>query len=451
MIIQDELHLISGPLGTVAGLYEAVVEKLSVSPDGKKKPKIIASTATIRRASTQVKALFGRERVEVFPPPGPSLDDSFFARTDPDKNHARLYLGLATPGRSQKVGLLRAMQTLLSAGRKNWDDAGGSGARDNPADPYMTLLAYFNSLRELGGARRMVEDEIYRRLLTFSRRRRLFPDLDLLADRQIHFEPQELTSRVSTDKVAEARQELGLMYKANDSAKRVDVALATNMISVGLDVTRLGLMTVYGQPKTMSEYIQATSRVGRDDEKPGLILTLLNAHRPRDRSFYEHFPLAHAAFYREVEAASVTPFSARARDRSLAAALVGLCRHAIPELTASDGSMRLESLRNRPEIQDLLKFLSERAGQPGEAALAGLKGEMDKLMDEWLKMAADARDKGGKLYYQKSDFKGLPGSALIHDWLETEDLNPQQRRFRMSRSMRDVEPNVQLNIRRNRS
>lgn len=455
LIIQDELHLISGPLGTVAGLYEAAIEKLCTSPDGRA-PKIIASTATIRRAQAQICALFNRSRVEVFPPPGLDIDDSFFAKVDANPDVSRLYLGVAAQGRGQKVGLLRVMLALLSAGMKEWENGGGNTVRNNQADPYMTLMTYFNSLRELGGARRIVEDEIYSRLPSLSRRRRVSPDLDILADRSILYEPTELNSRVSTAEVAEARQHLALPYRPGDKAKRVDIALATNMISVGLDVTRLGLMAVHGQPKTMSEYIQATSRVGRDRNKPGLIITLMNVHRPRDRSHYEHFMIVHEAFYREVEAASVTPFSARARDRSLAAALVGLCRHYIPKLTPSDGSMELASVRNGNTIQELIRMLVDRAGghrkcEPMEEQRLReeVRQEIDNLLDSWVRLADEEYQVGGKLHYQSSETE-RGRAVLIHEWLET-DYPEKFLPFRMARSMRDVEPGVELDIQRTRS
>ncbi len=264
----------------------------------------------MRRAEAQVRALFGRTDVDVFPPPGPDRRDSFFARTVPDREKAPgSTSGVAAQGRSLKVVLLRAYLALLSAG-KRWYEAGGTSGEPNGADPYMTLLGYFNALRELGGSRRIVEDEVRGRLHGYGRRCRVGETAGDFANRSIQFDAMELTSRVRTNDVSEAKRRLGLAFHED---KHVDVALATNMISVGLDISRLGLMVVLGQPKTTAEYIQATSRVGRDEKAPGLVVTLLNVHKPRDRSHYERFEAYHATFYRSVEATSVTPFAPRAR------------------------------------------------------------------------------------------------------------------------------------------
>ncbi len=271
LIIQDELHLIAGPLGTVAGLYEAAIDQLASRRVGDQRirPKIVASTATVRRASEQISALFDRGNTSVFPPPGIDRSDSFFARTVPSsKIPARLYLGIAAQGRGPKLVFLRALTTLIAAAQAAFDtSAASSEPGKNPADPYMTALCYFNALRELGGARRIVEDEVRDRAARYgTQRRRLDPKDSPFADRSIK-EPMEITSRVSTDDVAEAKQRLDTVFGRN--GEPVDVALATNMISVGLDILRLGLMVVQGQPKTAAEYIQATSRIGRDDNQAG--------------------------------------------------------------------------------------------------------------------------------------------------------------------------------------
>jgi hypothetical protein len=247
LIVQDELHLISGPLGTVAALYEVALDRLATrSLEGKQvRPKIVASTATVRRASAQIQALFDRHRTEVFPPPGLNRRDSFFATTaPPSQEPARLYVGMAAPGKGPKLIFLRALTTLLAAAEKE-AQAGGD------ADPYLTALCYFNALRELGGARRIVEDEVRAKLATYGTERRRIAPLDQpFANRRLR-DVLELTSRENTDKVAAAKE--ALAKPCADPKQGVDVALATNMISVGLDIGRLGLMVVQGQPKAAAE------------------------------------------------------------------------------------------------------------------------------------------------------------------------------------------------------
>lgn len=447
LIIQDELHLISGPLGTIAGLYEAALDALATrTVDGRPvRPKIIASTATVRRAETQIRALFERPRVSIFPPPGVDRRDTYFARTLPAAaSPARLYVGVAAQGRSLKVVLLRAALALLSAAQVAYAREGGQRNLQNPGDPYMTLLGYFNSLRELGGSRRIVEDEVTTRLSEYGRRRRLEPADRIFKDRKIAYEVLELTSRVPTDRVADAKRRLSLPFFEDE---RVDVALATNMISVGLDIIRLGLMVVLGQPKTSAEYIQATSRVGRDPDRPGLIVSLLNVHKPRDRSHYERFAMYHASFYRGVEPTSVTPFSPRALDRALPATLVGLCRHANREMVPSLGAG--EILRLRSALTRFAQILAERARNhravredEGERLYARVYERCNGLLNDWLRIAEELRRNGTQLQYQQDP--GTPGARLLYEFLHPDlpGLPAIRRKFRAHRSMRDVEPNV---------
>lgn len=449
LIVQDELHLISGPLGTMVGLYESALDELStVEVEGRRlRPKIIASTATVRRAESQIRALFNRRTVDVFPPPGPDVRDSFFARTHSTKeSNARKYVGIAAQGRSPKVIMLRLYLALLSAAQKAYHEAGGPKVENNPADPYMTLLGYFNSLRELGGARRLIEDEVRTQLTGRGSRRRVGEATGLFRDRTIAYEPVELTSRVTTDKVSEAKRRLEQAFKEKD---HVDVAIATNMISVGLDITRLGLMVCFGQPKTSSEYIQATSRVGRDDQRPGLVVTILNIHRPRDRSHYERFAAFHDSFYRSVEATSVTPFSPRALDRGLAGTLIALVRQGHQPMTPPRGAT--EILKELPRLAFAVELLSKRAfdthhdtSSPDAKQLSlKVRDRCNDLLDEWSRIARELHDGGGALQYQTE-----AGSAqrLLYEFLnpELKALPVRHRKFRANRSMRDVEPSVNL-------
>lgn len=437
LIIQDELHLISGPLGTIAGLYETAFDLLaSRLINGQQRgPKIVASTATVRRADSQIRNLFGRDRTAIFPPPGVNRDDSFFARGDKE-TPSRLYLGIASPGRGPKLVFLRTLQTLLSGSQ-----ALSKADKNDPADPYLTALCYFNALRELGGARRIVDDEVRAHLTNYGTSRvRGEPAGTPFSDRKLR-EIQELTSRYSTDQVAEARARLGLATKDKNG---VDVALATNMISVGLDIGRLGLMVVQGQPKTAAEYIQATSRVGREGAKPGLVVTLLNIHKPRDRTHYEQFRAFHMSFYRAVEATSVTPFAPRALDRALAAIVVAGVRHCDPGLTPNTAADRIaENDEAYQRVRDAVSRKMKTA-RHGTEAVARCLARMDELREAWADIAEKQTRNGDNFTYGNEDpvrrllqvpFEQRPNMEAIREW------------FIAGRSMRDTEPVALLKIR----
>jgi len=447
LVIQDELHLISGPLGTIAGLYEASIEGL-MSKRGPK-PKIVASTATIRSADGQVAALFGRLQTRIFPPQGPSRKDSFFAEVvDASRSPARRYIGIAAQGRNPKTLMRRVWLPLMCAAQTAYLDAGGFRNKNNPADPYMSVLGYFNSLKELGGGRRILEEEVQNAIKDYAKRRRFNEMPSLFRNRERFSEVVELTSRVSATEVARARARLGSSYSAKE---RVDCAIATNMISVGLDIPRLGLMVVLGQPKTHSEYIQATSRVGRTDESPGLVICLLNIHKPRDRSHYERFRNYHETFYRSVEATSVTPFSARALDRAFAGALVSYARHSQRPLGPPRGAMEVATVRRELE-DELLRIFQTRVGkQPYQSTdeeserLRSVQNRVVDLLDSWTKIVAERHEFGTKTVYQDWEARDQ-GKRLLLEMLDEEPESKTHRKFRVGRSMRDVEPEVHVRL-----
>jgi hypothetical protein len=449
LVIQDELHLISGPLGTMAGLYETALDELCGRENNGKKirPKVVASTATVRRAENQIRTLFNHPLVDVFPPPGPDRRDSFFAETHPaSRSNPRLYLGIAAQGRSPKVVMLRCYLALLAAAQKAYMNYGKKGDPANAADPYMTLLGYFNSLRELGGARRVIEDEVGSRLLGYAGRKRVGEKDALFLNRKIANDVVELTSRVSTDKVSEAKRRLSLPFSEKE---HVDVAIATNMISVGLDIIRLGLMVVFGQPKTSAEYIQATSRVGRDHERPGLVVTILNVHKPRDRSHYERFAYYHQTFYRNVEATSATPFSPRALDRGLAGTLVALARLGHGPLTPPLGAQ--EILKEATKLNYVVESLAQRAYACGATDTAEreqirerVRARVKDLLDEWSRITMDYGQVNTSLQYNQ--YEAGAAKPLLHHFLDPDlkKLPARHRKFRANRSLRDVEPSVNL-------
>lgn len=334
LIIQDELHLISGPLGTLAGLYESAID-LMFSARGWP-PKVIGSTATIRRATEQVRDLFNRSACQ-FPPPAIDHDDSGFAVIDPEAM-GRRYIGVSTAGRSAKFTLQAVAASLLQS-------AAVAFATDSERDPYWTLLGYFNSLRELGGALILMQDDVADtiRLLATAR------DEDERPSGHV----EELTSRRTQEEIVGMLKQLAI--KAGQAGV-LDTVLATNMVSVGVDIPRLGLMVVNGQPKSTSEYIQSTSRVGRGDIA-GLVVTLLNNAKARDRSHFETFAGWHQALYRDVEATSVTPFASRARDRALHAALVAAVRHLVPGMLVSPAGISA----HQQKIDELIDLIVDRA------------------------------------------------------------------------------------------
>jgi hypothetical protein len=347
-----------------------------------------------------------------------------------------------------KVVLLRTALALLSAGQTIYQREGGRGNKQNPADPYMTLLGYFNSLRELGGSRRIVEDEVRTRVQQYGRRKRRDPADNIFSDRNISYEVLELTSRVSTSDVAGAKRRLAQPFHEDD---HVDVALATNMISVGLDIIRLGLMVVLGQPKTSAEYIQATSRVGRDPNRPGLVITLLNVHKPRDRSHYERFEMYHATFYRAIEATSVTPFSPRALDRALPAALVALCRQGRAPMTPALGAGSILAERAMLE-QFAIRFANRARNHDPNLNATAAQQLFDKvlhrcgrLLDDWRNIANQFQQTNTKLQYQ---VEAGAAQRLLYEYLhpDLQNLPAVRRKFRANRSMRDVEASVDLAI-----
>jgi hypothetical protein len=379
LIIQDELHLISGPLGTMVGLYEAVVDYASAlhQDNGVTLPaKVIASTATIRRASQQVKNLYARP-LSIFPPSGISSKDSFFANElaigrESDSKSGRLYVGVNAPGSSTKTLLVRVYAVLLAAAKAELDRDPGA------ADPYGTLVGYFNSLRALGGAKRLVEDDVAARLKYLAQQRGFL--------RRYVDNHEELTSRVESWKIPSLLKKLDNTFPREKADWPVDVLLATNMISVGVDIDRLGLMVVTGQPKSTAEYIQATSRVGR--KFPGLVVTMYNWLGARDLSHYERFRSYHSALYRYVEAISVTPFSSRALDRGLRGVFSAMNRLVGASMSREEQAGNFDSTSNvtvamRDEIVRRAKLIA------GDADSALVEERLIRCSDEWSRLAEE--------------------------------------------------------------
>lgn len=441
LIVQDELHLISGPLGTMVGLYETAIEELCSRTEGGQRlvPKVLASTATVRRAAQQVRALMGRAEVRTFPPQGPDPGETFFASVDREGD-GRLYLGVAAPGRAFRAVQARVYQTLLAAAQY--------AAREDAAaaDPYLTLVGYFNALRELGAMRRVVEDEVPQRVLQSEKRRPLgMAGHPHLAGRTVS-QIVELTSRESSAKIKDAKDRL---VRSFSQERHVDVVLASNMISVGVDIDRLGLMVVAGQPTTSAEYIQATSRVGRDHRRPGLVVTCYNVRRVRDRSFFERFGSYHQSFYGWVEATSVTPFSLPALDRALAGVLFAMVRHGHNELVPAGGAMEVP--KHNDVVERAIAALAARADLQPDASLEGLaelvRTRARDLADAWNSKVSEERAGNRRRSYSPFDLekKGFMAPMLLAPG-ETE-LDDTHAKLAAPTSMRDTEPTVHLWLR----
>lgn len=428
LIIQDEFHLISGPLGTMVGLYETAVDRLCswTMNDKTVKPKIVASTATVRKADEQVNNVFLR-RVAIFPPHGIDVEDNFFSLQRPiEEKPGRRYIGICSPGNSRPAVLIRVYVALLTAAQSLFERFGQA------ADPYMTLVGYFNSLRELGGMRRLAEDDVQTRSFRVLMSHVLRPGLSQRSVRVI----EELTSRVSNKDIPKKLDQLEVMFKTDwekGETRAIDIVLATNMLSVGVDVRRLGLMVVNGQPKNTAEYIQATSRVGR--VFPGLVCTVLTWSRPRDLSHYETFEHYHATFYKHVEAQSVTPFAPRALDRGLTGTMVSILRLTHDPLNPNLGAQKLDNSGN-PEASEIRTVVSERAWKVKDV---GAKQHTEAMVadriDRWVKEAIMA---GRRLGYETESRQGDVAALLKKPGSTTWEV------FTVPFSMREVEPTVKL-------
>lgn len=410
LIIQDELHLIAGALGTIVGLYETAIDYLCASKGTR--AKIVASTATVRRAAEQCNNLFDRE-VRQFPPPGIDLEDSFFSKEAPlEKRPGRLYAGIMPSGKTQTTAAVRLSALLARAVAK-------LPVSDSVKDKYWTMVSYFNSIRELGGFISLSQDDIPMYANVLKQR---------YGGAMRHIRVQELTSRKKAEDIPYT---LELLEAAYPNPKAIDILAATNMISVGVDIDRLGLMVVRGQPKLTSEYIQVSSRIGR--KYPGLVAVLYNSARTRDRAHYERFITYHESFYRYVEPSSVTPFSAPARMRALKAVAITMARHGgAPELLGDKGAANFS---NELEILGKIRaWVEKRVRDIDPKEADSTIQELESFYREWEDFA---RANEGKAVYKNAK----AGSPLIG--------SPMQNgggRWPLPTSMRNVDAECNINI-----
>lgn len=420
LIIQDELHLISGPLGSMAGLYEPVVDDLCTDKRGAEPipPKIIASTATIRRYEDQIRGLFGRERVALFPPQGLEEGHSFFAEPATLENGepepGRRYLGImsASLGSTQTVQVRVAAATLQ----------GAVGISEADRDGYWTNLNFLNSLRELGNTVSLIQSDIPDYLTGLRRRE------DLTSPRWPRI-PMELTSRRRSDDIPKAIEQLQLHYGEPGC---VDICLASNIIEVGVDIDRLALMTIVGQPKTTAQYIQISGRVGRrPDRSPGLVITIYGAAKPRDRSHYERFRTYHQQLYAQVEPTSVTPFATPVLHRAMHAAAVSHIRQ------ASDLGLPVYPFPQQ-EYHEAVELLRERAAIADAGELPALERMQRKRAEQW--------DMWERTDWSANVIGGDPKQGLMRYAGTLPDLKAQATMWDVPTSMRNVDAECRLEI-----
>lgn len=435
LIIQDELHLISGALGTIVGLYETAVDAIC-SQKGVS-PKIIASTATIRRAKEQCSVLYNRDVVQ-FPAPGLDSGDSFFAREAEisygNSVFGRKYVGLMPSGKTKAMMEIRVMAALLQRIHM-------MKLPDEVKDKLWTLTAYFNSLKDLGKASTLVEDDVKDFIIRTANR--------LFTSRRLIVSADELTSRVTTTELNETLDKLEkLEYsRSNMDNKRYasNVLLATNMISVGIDVARLNVMLLIGQPKLTSEYIQASSRVGRS--YPGVAFVQYDATKSRDRSHYERFRAYHESFYRFVEPTGATPFSKPARERALHAVVTAMIRQ-LAGLAKDEDAIYFDKGYFADAVRETEQFILERIKQINTRAdngleddIADIQSEMEEFIEEWQKYARTAEDAKTRYYFGRR-FMVQPPSAEFGRLLKQYNSGGKDGARETLTSMRNVDAQV---------
>lgn len=436
LIIQDELHLISGALGTIVGLYETAVDYLSGMKGAY--PKVIASTATIRRAKEQCSVLYNRQVIQ-FPAPGLDAENSFFAREDiidySKGKYGRKYVGIMPSGRTKAMTEIRLMAALL---QKVYT----MELPDEIKDKLWTLTVYFNSLKDLGKASSLVDDDVKDFIIRTANR--------MFTKRRTIANTDELTSRVSTTELNETLDKLErIEYSQNNIDNKCyasNILLATNMISVGIDVARLNVMLMVGQPKLTSEYIQASSRVGRSF--PGVVFIQYDATKSRDRSHYERFKAYHDSYYRFVEPTSATPFSKPARERGMHAVFTAMLRQKV-SLNQDNMALYFSKELYAEEIENIYEFIISRINEINDRSESGLKDDLDEVkselqefVDYWQEKVDKSQENGNSpLAFGRKYMINPPAEGSGRLFKQYNDLSKDNARETLT-SMRNVDSSV---------
>ncbi len=465
LIIQDELHLITGALGTTVGLFEAAIDTLTswtTTDDRPVAPLIVASSATVRNAGEQVRSLYGRQ-VAIFPPQVLDAADTYFSRELPisQAHPGRRYIGVCATGVRLTAAEIRLATVLMAAGQLLLD------TDPDAADPYLTLVAYFNATRELAGMARFMQDDVQTALgrgLPWSR----LPQRRGTAYGALSV--AELTSRVSSSVITTTLDQMAVPFDpefdttAARQARRqaaangrplpqrdqtpFDSVLATSMLQVGVDVPRLGLMLLVGQPKNTAEYIQASSRVGRSADGPGLVVTLGNWARPRDLAHFEQFRHYHETFYAQVEALSVTPYSVTSIERGIDGVLVSAAR----VVAAAQGASGLSPEKGAERVEAESALLDSLVTRLQRRALAASDDSAEKLVRErllsrvglWKKRRTSLLKESKTLVYERTKKGAGQGALMIGAEASTNRERLDGAPFVVPNSMREVQPEINL-------
>ena len=489
LIIQDELHLLLGPLGSAVALFESAIDQLCTRENGTR-PKIISSTATTRNTQLQIAALFGR-KVNLFPKPGVECDDSFFAfykrtfdsteNTTPQYIANRKYLGILPTGRTQ-IWMQMRLAAILMTHRAVFElkELGENEPIDfdkydkkfiKAMNYYHTIISYFNSLKEVGKTESQIQTYILKEI------RKIFNRV-VRPQKLMHafytygpIEKAELTGRLSGEEVktelknveTEWKPENRLAHIVDDTTQRgmipPEFVVATNMISVGIDVSRFNTMIINSMPRNTAEYIQASSRVARDNY--GLVLTVHHPFRARDISHYEKFVEFHEKMYSYVEPISITPFTKKAIERYLGLYLATMIRHTLSEFTNRDSADVISKL-TQDDIEkitdNLIQYFirtQENFNKFDNIIQNLLQDENIELIKSWIGVAIvewkelhDKLDENSKLVFNNAvnNANQVINQQQLYVDIEAYENNIHSKRWQIPMSLRVIEQEAAIKI-----
>lgn len=454
LIIQDELHLISGPLGTLTGLYETAIDILCTNETTKARPKIIASTATTIDADKQIKDLFNSKSTKIFPPQGFEFGDSYFAEilNISDENPGKLHVGIC----STSVGgfnvdsritacILRKIRHIRE--NKNCYQFKGKILKftDEEIDPYYTLVSYYNTIRNLGGAMRLYEDTIpsYMGTIIETTEKKFQKKNNAEPEKIERLHKEELTGRINATKIPSILQ--NIETKIGD-VNVLDALLCTNMLSVGVDVDRLNIMLVNGQPKSASEYIQATGRIGR--KNPGIVITNYTYVRARDLSYFENFIQFHSIYHKLVEPSILTPFSTRARDRGFSGIILALARLTNQHLSVDPKQFKINNPDIKKIIENIQKQILDRIAEVDGPEYIEAEKDFKNFIKKWENAIKEfpnwSSDDIKKLEYRRNPFYSKSKSEIAY-LLDSSRDPYNEHAFLIPESLREAESEIMLN------